>query len=70
METFIINDENQKEKQEKMASFGNLRTLIVGLTGVLLVIPSLVNSGIDIYNSVLGIPATKAEEVNDTCLSA
>ena len=48
-----------------MASFGNLRTLIVGLTGVLLVIPSLVNSGIDIYNSVLGIPATKAEEVND-----
>lgn len=40
------------------------RGWVVGLTGFLVVIPSLINAGVDIYKSVLSIPRTEAEKIN------
>ena len=40
------------------------RAWVVGLTGFLVVVPSLINAGIDIYKSVLSIPRTETERTN------
>jgi hypothetical protein len=37
---------------------------VVGLTSVLVVIPALINAGLDIYNSALNIPRTESERIN------
>ena len=37
---------------------------IVGLTAVLVVLPALINAGIDVYKAALNIPKTDAEQVN------
>ena len=41
-----------------------IRSWIVGLTAVLVVVPSLVNAGIDIYKSLLNVPITQSEQIN------
>lgn len=38
---------------------------IVGLTSVLVVLPALINAGVDIYSSLLKLPRTEAERVNE-----
>ncbi|HSV54548.1 MAG TPA: hypothetical protein VLJ57_20670 [Burkholderiaceae bacterium] len=38
---------------------------MVGLTGVLVVLPALINGGIDIYSSVQKLPRTEAERINE-----
>jgi hypothetical protein len=40
------------------------RAWIVGLTGVLVVVPALINAGLDIYAVVGRLPKTEAERVN------
>jgi hypothetical protein len=37
---------------------------IVGLTAVLVVLPALINAGIDVYKAALNIPKTDAEQIN------
>ena len=41
-----------------------LRNWLVGLTALLVVIPSLINAGIDVYNSLLNIPKSQGEQIN------
>lgn len=42
-----------------------IRNWVVGFTAVLVVLPSLINAGIDIYKSVLKVPRTQSERIND-----
>jgi hypothetical protein len=37
---------------------------VVGLTSVLVVIPALINAGLDIYNATLDVPKTGSERIN------
>ncbi|NKC12081.1 MAG: hypothetical protein GKR94_07720 [Gammaproteobacteria bacterium] len=48
------------------APFGKLAKVIVGLTGVLLVVPALINSGVDVYKAVMKIPGSEAERTNQS----
>lgn len=41
-----------------------IRNWIVGLTAVLVLLPSLINAGIDIYKSLLNVPKTQSERIN------
>ena len=41
-----------------------IRNWIVGLTAVLVVLPSLIIAGIDIYKSLLNVPRTQSERIN------
>lgn len=50
--------------QELNNGWSKLTKLVVGLTGVLLVIPSLINSAKDIYNSINEIPRSDSERLN------
>lgn len=44
---------------------GKAKTFITWLTGILLVLPALLNSGIDVYNSVMSIPTGNVEKLNE-----
>lgn len=50
--------------QTPTSGWGKVTSWIVGLTGVLVVIPSLINAGIDIYKALRNIPRTKTEKAN------
>jgi hypothetical protein len=52
--------------QTKGASepWSKIRTWIVGLTAIVVVLPALINGGIDVYKSILNIPRTDAERTN------
>lgn len=41
-----------------------IKNWIVGITGVIVVIPALFNAGLDLYNMVMNIPRTHAEKNN------
>lgn len=41
-----------------------LKSWVVNLTGVLLVVPALINGGIDIYSSLQKLPKTESERLN------
>jgi hypothetical protein len=45
--------------------FERLKGWAVGLTGVLVVLPALVNSGFDVYSVVAKLPKTETEKIND-----
>lgn len=47
------------------SNFDRLKAWAIGLTGVLLVIPALINSGFDVYTVALKIPKTDAQKIND-----
>lgn len=47
----------------------DMRNWIIGLTAVLLVIPSLVNAGLDIYKSLINFPKTRSEQINNRLFS-
>ena len=49
---------------DESRSFGSISKWIVGLTGVLLVVPALVNAAADIWTSVRNLPTTVAEKDN------
>jgi hypothetical protein len=44
--------------------FDGIKRWIVGATGVLLVLPAMVNSGIDVYKAVLKLPRTEVERIS------
>ncbi|VVS94284.1 hypothetical protein [Desulfoluna spongiiphila] len=46
-----------------------MRNWIIGLTAVLLVIPSMVNAGLDIYKSLINFPKTRSEQINSRLFS-
>jgi Protein of unknown function (DUF1353) len=50
---------------EQNTSFDRLKAWAIGLTGVLLVVPALINSGLDVYKAALKIPKTDAQKVNE-----
>jgi hypothetical protein len=41
-----------------------LRSWIIGITAVLVVMPAMINAGIDVYRALLDIPRTDAERTN------
>ena len=50
---------------EQPAPFARLKVWITGLIGVLVVLPSLINAGLDVYSSLLKLPKTEAERINE-----
>jgi hypothetical protein len=52
------------ESPGSTSQFDVARKWIVGLTSVLVVIPALVNGGIDIYSSLAKLPKSEAERTN------
>lgn len=57
-----MNQANNQDSQPQPLS--NLRAWIIGLTGVFVVIPALINSGLDVYRLIANIPACSAERIN------
>lgn len=45
--------------------FAHVKLWLTGLVGVLVVLPSLVNAGLDVYSSLLKLPKTEAERLNE-----
>lgn len=50
---------------EKPTPFSHMKGWLTGLVGVLVVLPSLINAGLDVYSSLLKLPKTEAERVNE-----
>lgn len=48
-----------------VAYFAHVKLWLTGLVGVLVVLPSLVNAGLDVYSSLLKLPKTEAERINE-----
>ncbi len=47
-------------------AWSGIKAWIVGLTSVVVVLPALINGGIDVYKTLWNIPKTPAEEINRT----
>ena len=45
-------------------TWSKIKGWIVGITAILVVIPALINAGLDVYNSVMNIPKTQKERTN------
>ena len=45
--------------------FARFKGRIVGLTSILIVLPALINAGVDLYSIVLQLPRTEAEKTNE-----
>ena len=45
-------------------TWSKIKGWIVGITAILVVIPALINGGLDVYNSVMNIPKTQKERTN------
>jgi hypothetical protein len=50
---------------QRKSGLERLKAWIVGITGVLVVVPALVNAGLDIYASFANLPKTEAEATNE-----
>ena len=50
---------------EAVSYLASLKLWLTGLVGVLVVLPSLVNAGLDVYSSLLKLPKTEAERINE-----
>lgn len=50
---------------EPGAYLTHLKLWLTGLVGVLVVLPSLVNAGLDVYSSLLKLPKTEAQRINE-----
>lgn len=50
---------------EPKSALDRLKGWAVGLTGVLVVLPALVNSGFDVYSAAAKLPKTETEKIND-----
>ena len=53
-----------KSSEPNASPWLKTRNWIVGLTAVVVVLPSLINGGIDVYKALLSIPKTNAERAN------
>jgi hypothetical protein len=45
--------------------FTRMKLWLTGLIGVLVVLPSVINAGVDVYSSLLKLPKTEAERINE-----
>jgi hypothetical protein len=52
------------QKKKAVTTWIKIRNWIVKITAVLVVLPSLMNAGMDIYNTLLNIPRTQSEQIN------
>lgn len=52
------------EQNQGRTDWKAIKNWIVGITGVIVVIPALFNAGLDLYNMVMNIPRTHAEKNN------
>lgn len=50
---------------EAVSYLAHVKLWLTGLVGVLVVLPSLVNAGLDVYSSLLKLPKTEAERINE-----
>jgi len=50
---------------ETVPYLASLKLWITGLVGILVVLPSLINAGLDVYSSLLKLPKTEAERINE-----
>lgn len=46
------------------SGFSKVTKFIVGVTGVLVVVPALINAGVDVYRRILNIPGSEGERTN------
>jgi hypothetical protein len=53
------------EKEQLPGTWGKIKGWIVGITAILVVIPALINAGLDVYNSAMNIPKTPKEQTNN-----
>lgn len=51
-------------EQQPQSGWGKMTSWLAGLTGVLVVIPALINAGLDIYGAWKKIPRTETERIN------
>ncbi|AZE48260.1 hypothetical protein C4K04_2587 [Pseudomonas chlororaphis] len=51
-------------RQDENTGWGKLTKIAVGLTGVLVVLPALINSAKDVYGAIHQLPRTEAERLN------
>lgn len=56
---------DQLPKEEIPVRAKKLRGWIVGLTSVLVVVPAMINAGMDIYSTLMDRPVTEAEQINE-----
>ena len=63
-EATIATPESTKSSEPK-SPLESLKAWAVGLTGVLVVLPALVNSGYDVYATLAKIPKTETQKIND-----
>jgi len=65
LETRMTSSKGRKmPAEDSNDGWSKLTKIIVGLTGVLVVVPSLINSGKNIYDEINKIPRSDAERVN------
>ena len=60
-----MNDEAQEEKKGIIAKISSFKGIILSLTALFVVIPAMINSGIDVYKSIAKIPDSIQEKTND-----
>lgn len=65
MEDAQQDQEDRKPEKGIIARLSTFKGIIVSLTALLVVIPALINSGIDVYKSIANIPAGIQEKTND-----
>jgi hypothetical protein len=66
-ETLTAGSEYAKKKstsQKVSGLFARIKSRIVSITSVLVVVPALLNAGLDIYNRINNIPASEGERTN------
>jgi hypothetical protein len=60
-----MNDEAQEEKKGIIAKISSFKGIVISLTALFVVIPAMINSGIDVYRSIAQIPDSIQEKTND-----
>ncbi len=64
-----MNEETQSDGTQKkkgiIAKISTFKGIVLSLTALFVVIPAMINSGIDVYNSIANIPDSIQERTND-----
>ena len=56
---------NPANPAEANSFFANIKLWLTGLIGILVILPSLINAGLDVYSSLLKLPKTESERLNE-----
>ena len=57
---------NMSDKVQKPSEgWGRVKRWVVGLTSVLVVVPALINGGLDVYKTIANVPKTYSERTNN-----